>query len=320
VLTRQGAGEQAVAGADKTIKRTKAKVDSLYTKARKLAGGVRVALPNARAALQAHIAELADTPGGAKSLARLRQLEAEIGGDWPVDGIKRMRTELRDEFLKDGLRGSDLERRVMDIIDQADFDIEQGLVSAGKPEAAAAYQQASKAASERFSLIDDVLQPVLGRRGEKSGEQAFSAIEQLSRGDAVTLGKFMKALPKDEAGAVRASLLVRLGRATKGQQDATGEAFSLSRFLTNWNDEGLSPAAKGALFGGELRAALDDLARVAQGTKEAQRYANHSNTAGGQFFNALLNGAPLGAAFFDIPTAAAALTGSVAVQSAVGKA
>src|SRR5690606_5840760 len=115
--------------------------------------------PNAKTSLQAHIAELADTPGGAKSLARLRQLEAELDGDWPVDGVKRMRGELRDEFVKDGLRGSDLERRVMDVIDHADFDIEQGLVAAGKTDAAAAYQQASKAASERFTLIDDVLQP-----------------------------------------------------------------------------------------------------------------------------------------------------------------
>lgn len=320
VLSRQGAGERAVAGADKTIKRTKAKVDALYTKARKLAGGQRVELPNARAQLEQEIAELADTPGGASGVEYFRSLVGRIEGDWPVDGVKRFRRELRDKLVKDGLRGSEMETRALRIADAADFDIEQGLVNAGKAEAAKAYQQASKAASERYTLIDDVLQPVLGRKGEKSGEQAFGAIERLSRGDAVTLGKFMKALPKEEAGAIRASLIARLGRATKGQQDSTGEAFSLGKFLTDWNDEGISPEAKGALFGGELRSALDDLARVAQGTKEAQRYANFSNTAGANLFNALLTGGPLGVAAFDVPTAAGVMAGSVTLQALVGKA
>lgn len=318
-LTPQGAGEQAIQGADKTLARLKTRVDANYAKAKRLSGDTRVPLTNASASLDQHIAELADTPGGAKGLKRLQDLRAEINGEWTPEGIRRMRTQLRDEFATDGLRGSDLERRAMDVVDSAELDIEQGLVSAGKLDAAQAWKEASASAAERFSLIDDVIEPILGKRGDRSGEGAFKAVESLSKGDAVALGKFMKALPEEEAGAVRATIITRLGKSTKGQQDADGEAFSLARFLTNYNDEGLSPEAKSALFSGELRAALDDVARVAQGTKEAQGYANRSNTAGGNFLNVMLNGGPFGAALFDPVTAGAALGGSVAMQAITGR-
>lgn len=316
-LTTQGAGEKALDGAEKTMRRLKTKVDANYTKARKLSGDTRVPLNNARATLDQHLAEVMDTPGGSQTADTLADLRQGLEGDWTPEGIRRMRTEWRDRFIKDGLRGSDRERRVNDIIDAAELDIEQGLAAAGKTDAAKAWKTASKSAADRYALIDEVLTPIIGKKGEKSGEQAYGAIDRLSRGDAVKLGKFMKALPADEAGAVRATIISRLGRSTKGQQDASGEAFSLSRFLTNWNDEGLSKEAKSALFGGELRAALDDLARVAQGSKEAQRYANHSNTSGANMVQGALAFSPF--AFFDMASAAAVATGAAGVQNLSGR-
>lgn len=316
-LTAQGAGEKALDGAEKTMRRLKTKVDTNYTKARKLSGDTRVPLNNARATLDQHLAEVMDTPGGSQTADTLADLRQGLEGEWTPEGIRRMRTEWRDRFIKDGLRGSDRERRVNDIIDAAELDIEQGLAAAGKTDAAKAWKTASKSAADRYSLIDEVLTPIIGKKGEKSGEQAYGAIDRLSRGDAVKLGKFMKALPADEAGAVRATIISRLGRSTKGQQDASGEAFSLSRFLTNWNDEGLSKEAKSALFGGELRAALDDLARVAQGSKEAQRYANHSNTSGANMVQGALAFSPF--AFFDMASAAAVAGGAAGIQNLSGR-
>lgn len=318
--SKQAAGEVAIKGADKTMARAKLKVDALYSKARKAAGDAQIELPMAQATLQKHINELSQVPGGGEGLSTLQALASDIAGKrFPVDGIKAMRTQLRDKFLKDGLRGSDVERRVNEVIDAAELDIEDGLIALGNRDAAQAYADASKAAAERFTLIDDVLAPVLGKRGEKSGEQAFAAIEQLSRGDAVTLGKFMRALPDEEAGSIRGAIIDRLGRASKGRQDADGQAFSLSDFLTRWNDEGLSREAKAVLFDGETIAALDDLARVAQGTKEGQRFANFSNTGGVNFLNFFLNGAPLGAASAGAVPAAGAAAFSVGSQIGLGR-
>ena len=320
-LSPQGAGEQAIKGADKTMKRLGTKVDALYSNAERLIGNTRVPLNNARSVARQNLSDLEDTPGGADGEKYLRDLLQDIDRkpDWTPQGIRRMRSNLRDKFVKDGLRGSEIERRALDIVDAAELDIEQGLVEAGKAEAARTFKRAREAAAERYRLIDDVITPVLGKRGERSGEGAFGAINRLSRGDSVALGKFMNALPKEEAGSVRASLISRLGRATKGQQGADGEDFSLARFLTNWNDEGLSKEAKGALFSGELRAALDDIARIAEGTKEAQSYANRSNTGGANLFNAMVNGAPFGVAALDLTTAAAAGGASLLAQNVSGR-
>lgn len=319
-LTPQGAGEKAIAGAGKTIKTLGTKVDAKYAEARRLAGDTRVPLPNAQQALAGHVAELADTPGGAKGAAYLRELMGEIDGEWTPDGIRRMRKELRDRFIKDDIRGTDLERRVTDVIVAAEDDIQQGLRAAGQADAAEAYRVASETAAERFDIIDNVLTPIIGKKGDQSAEAAFKKLNALAGGDAATLGRFMKALPPEEAGAVRATIISRLGRATKGQQDETGEAFSLSRFLTNWNDEGLSPTAKSAMFDGETRAALNNLARVARGTKEAQGYANFSNSGGANAFNALVTGGPVLAGNFASPTAAAAGAGlAVSAQMISGR-
>lgn len=318
--SKQAGGEVAIKGADKAIKRSRLKVDALYSKARKEAGDAQVPLPLTRTVLQDHIDELSRAPFSADGLSTLRSLADDIGDrTFPVDGIKSMRAQLRDKFIKEGLRGSDIERRVNDVIDAADLDIEDGLIALGKGDAAKSYAEASKAASERFTMIDDVLAPIIGKKGEKSGEQVFEAIDRMTRGDSVALGQFIRAVPEEEAGSIRGIVIDRLGRASKGRQDADGQAFSLNDFLTRWNDEGLSREAKSVLFDGETIAALDDLARVAQGTKEGQRFANFSNTGGANFLNFFLNGAPLGAAATGVGPAVLAGGASVASQVGLGR-
>lgn len=318
-VSKQAGGEVAIKGADKIMAREKLKVDAKYAKARKEAGAARVPLPFAKTTAEQEIRTLSDTPGGTDPAGKLREIVGDLGGDYTVEGIKRFRGVIRDKLVSEGLRGSEVEAAALRIVDAADADIEDGLIALGKQGAARAYSEASKAASERFTLIDDVLAPILGRKGEKSGEQVFAAIDQLTRGDAVSLGKFMRALPAEEAGSIRGIIIDRLGRATKGRQDADGQAFSLNDFLTRWNDEGLSREAKSVLFDGETIAALDDLARVAQGTKEGQRFANFSNTGGANWLNFILNGAPLGAVAGGVVPAAAAAGTSVTAQFGLGR-
>lgn len=273
----EAAGETALKGAQAYMKRSRAKVNTLYEKARKLGGDRPVDLVNARAVLDDHIAELSQTPGGAKGLERMRKLRAELDQPYPVEGVKRMRTSLNDEFLNDGLTGSDLERRMRMVADAADDDITDSLVAAGSEGAARAYRQAADAHKERLEVIETVLDPFIGRKGAdpKSGEEVVLAIEAATKRRSAKLGKFMAALPKEDAATVRATLIDRLGKPTAGSETAES-TFSLDRFLTQW--QGMTDRAKGAMFGGELRKALDDLATVASGRKEARKFVNFPNT------------------------------------------
>jgi hypothetical protein len=307
--TPEGAGEAALKGAQKYIASSKTKVNALYAKARQLGGDEPVDLAGARDVLDQNIAELSQTPGGAPGLATLKNLRAELDKPYPVEGVKRMRTALRDQFLDEGLRGSDLERRVGQVVDAADQDITDSLAAAGKTDAAKAYRAAADAHKERIGVIDTVIAPIIGKNGEKSVEDVLKAIDTASKTKGARLGKFLNSLPPDDASTVRATLISRLGKVSAGRQDAEGTAFSLNDFLTHWNQ--LSGPAKGQLFGGELRSALDDLAKVAQGTKEAQRFENSSKT--GAAVGQLATGALLMRFFTEPMTAAVGFGGQAAL-------
>ena len=303
----EGAGQQALAGAQKFIQSSRARVNALYTKARSLGGDQPIDLTEARKVLDDNIADLSDVPGGAPGLEKLKTLRAELDKPYSVESVRQMRTQLRDQFMGDGLRGSDLERRIGQVLDASDMDITNGLNAAGKGEASRAYAEAALAHKERLSVIDNILAPIIGSKGSapKSGEQIVQAIQAATQNNNSRLGAFLKALPDEDAGTVRATLISRLGMASKGQQDAAGEAFSLPQFLTHWN--AMTPEAKSTLFGGELRAALNDLAKVAEGSKQAQRYQNFSNTGG--VIGAVATGTPI-ASFYTAPiSSTAALIG-----------
>jgi hypothetical protein len=188
-----------------------------------------------------------------------------------------MRTALRDQFETAGLRNSNLERIANRVVDAASDDIVGGLQAQGLDQAARAYRVADRYWRNRLATIDDAIEPILGNANNpKSGEQIVQSLKQAMAGNNRRFASFIEALPPQERGTVRASLISGLGRATKSQQDEMGEVFSLGTFLTHWNDIGAS--AKRTLFGDEARAALNDLALVARGAKQSQRFANTSNT------------------------------------------
>jgi hypothetical protein len=102
-----------------------------------------------------------------------------------------------------------------------------------------------------------------------------------------------------------------MGRASPGQQNADGNAFSIERWLTNWNN--LDPKAKAVLFQrdgfpSDFRDNLDKVASVASNIRSGSKvFANPSGTsgstaaiglsagAGSTALSALLSGHPMGA-------------------------
>ena len=92
------------------------------------------------------------------------------------------------------------------------------------------------------------------------------------------LATALRSMPADEAATVRASLFSRLGNATAGGQSVAGDVFSPASFVTHWSK--LSGRAKAALFpGADYRQSIDDIARISEGMKNAEQFANTSKTA-----------------------------------------
>lgn len=275
----EAAGEAARKGALSFIKSSGTRKNRLYQIAETRAGDTPVDLQLARTALDEHIAELSQVPGGSALLPKLQALRAEMDRPATVKGVRGMRTVLRKQFL-DGqqfLSGND-ERIIGDIVRAASDDVASSLRGAGKADAAAAYKAADDFNRQRAEVIEQTLQPIIGKRGAaKSGEQVLAAINQAARGNAQRLEQFMRALPPEEAGVVRATIIDRLGRATSGQQDDAGQAFSLQTFLTNWDK---IETGRKTLFDPATRSALDDLAKIASANRDAGRYLNTSKTGG----------------------------------------
>ena len=125
--------------------------------------------------------------------------------------------------------------------------------------------------------IDDILDPQI-RKIEP--EKVFKSLQS---GSESTLRTVLKSLKNEQKNNLAAAVLTRLGRANPGVQDATGEAFSVASFLTNFNK--LSPKKRDVLFNStpQLMQYNRDIKRIAKTSEliknSTQVLANPSGTA-----------------------------------------
>ncbi len=150
-----------------------------------------------------------------------------------------------------------------------------------------------------------------------SGEQVFHAVERMgeSKGDSARFQATLMRQSPEEANAVRSAIIHRMGLANAGAQNADGDAFSISQFLTRWNR--LTDEGRTVLFGNaDMRSNMNDLARIAERVKASEKLAGHSNSGAiisfdrttgslGMAAASLLMGHPFVAAGLAIPAARA---------------
>lgn len=274
------AGEAVLSGAKAFRATTSAQARSLYNRAQKAAEGVTIQPQSLLQTIGNHVRDQRAVPGGTDAtpvLQKLQEALAQAGGI-SVEGMRGLRTTLRSRLLDANLTPTDAQRIVDDVVKAAGDDITNSLKAAGRPDAAKAYAAADKFWAERMATMNEAIKPIIGKAGEKDAGQVFQAIQQLSKGNATRLGKLVRALPAEDASTVRATIIGQLGKSSPGTQGAEGASFSLGQFLTHWNQ--LTPRAKQVLFDGQTLRDLNDLAKVAEGSKRAMTYANTSNTGG----------------------------------------
>jgi len=277
-LTKESAGNAVRDGALKYRSQSRDRIGRLYDDAATAAGDTRIAPKSALESLDRHISELSEIPGGADGLSVLNGLRDELAqrGTVTVQGIRGMRTQLRQKFAKDNLRGSDIERRVGEVVDAASEDLINSLADQGMDSAANLYSRADKEWSNRVRMLDEFIMPIIGKKGDKSGEQIVDGLNAAAKGNNQRLVKLFEALPEQEAGDARATLIQQMGRAGPSNQGAAGDDFSFGTFLTNWNKIGNS--AKNSIFRGDNRKAIDQIALLAEKAKAAAKYQNYSNS------------------------------------------
>lgn len=277
----EAAGVSAGEGARNWISRSSNRIGKIYDTARDMSKDAQIELPSAKEVADSQIARLQGVPGAAdpkspagKSLAEAQTLRSSLDGKYGVQGIRDMRTEM---FVAPDFRGTPAEGRMKSVVNAASQDIENGLRGQGMKKAADAFRLADDQWKARLDTISNFIEPIIGKADSpKSGEQVMGAIDAAARGNQKKLTAFLNTLGPEERGMVTGTIINRLGM--RAANNAEEGSFSFDTFVANWNK--LGPRAKRELFGPEAKASLDDLATVANGVKEAQTYANRSNSGG----------------------------------------
>ncbi len=198
-------------------------------------------------------------------------------GQLPYEAIKSLRSLVGRE-LTDNVLTNDVPRAMWSRLYGALSDDLGAAAKAAGPDAAEAWQWANTFTKQQMKRLDD-LQGIVNR---DTAEKVFAtAISGTAEGDTIAK-RVIGALPAQERRELAAAVLQRLGRATPGQQNAVGDAFSSETFLSNLSK--LSPEARATLLGRtDLPGVLDQLdnfAAVAGSRRDGARiFGNPSGTA-----------------------------------------
>lgn len=204
-------------------------------------------------------------------------LKSKVDNRLPYESIKKLRTLVGRELADNSLVADVPRSKWSALYGALSADLGDAAKKVG-PKAEQAWGRANTFTRLGLERLDQ-LSTVLNR---DAPEKIFtSAISGTAEGDTV-IRRVMKSLPADERREVSAAVLQRLGRATAGQQNAEGNAFSGETFLTNLSK--LSPAARETLFGRINTQALQEqvlsMADMAENIRKGSKvFANPSGTS-----------------------------------------
>ena len=247
-----------------------------YDDAERLANGATVSTPQTIRALDEIIMEWRKSPVEIQGLRELEELREALAtgargnGRHDVAGLRLLRTQW-GRNLDSG--SGDLRRIAGQIWPTLSRDITHGLNAAGNREAASAYRAADRAYAQNMDSLE-VVKKIIGD-GSASAAQVSSRLSKLSRDEATSIDRVLRAMPRDMADEVRGGVIRSLGTKSAGQAESADE-FSLGTFLTNWNK--LDGEAKDVLFTTGVRRDLEDLARLAGADRAVNKLGNPSRS------------------------------------------
>ncbi|WP_435013018.1 hypothetical protein [Xanthomonas arboricola] len=234
---------------------------------------------------------------------------AANNGALPYSALKGIRSMVGEKIAGAGLNPDIDVKQLRGLYANLTDDMTAAVQATGNPRAIQLMGRANsyyKLGSNRIEQIERII--------DKNGgpEAAYVALFNGAQNGATPLRRVMGALPQDARAEVTASFLQRMGRAGKGQQDATGDAFSMRTFLTNWAN--LSPEARKELFrsaryGSSFRNDVDKIASVADRINAGSKvFQNTSGTARQLALGGIMTAPPAAAAAF---AAGGSVTGAV---------
>ena len=196
----------------------------------------------------------------------------------PFEAVKKTRTLVGNEIADNSLM-SDVPRSKWNPLYGALSEDMQAAATAAGPRAENALNRANNYTRSGIERMERIA-PVVDR---PAPEQSFTALANTLKENVSTFQAVKKSLPEDARGQFAGTIIERLGKATPGQQDATGGKWSPETFLTNWNR--MKPDARSELLSGipnaaEVESLVDSVARASSMMRDSSKmWANPSGTA-----------------------------------------
>lgn len=226
----------------------------------------------------------APTPGAEKTTGALvnskiseikKNMTADLqanNGQMPFEALRSLRAKvgsMLDDSLVSGIPNGELKK----LYGSLSKDLESAANQAGAGQEFARQSNYYKARMER---IENTLDKVLG--SGKTPEDIFKSVSPTDVDSVNKLRRTMRSLDSESRQIVSEAVVNRLGRASPGKQDVTGDKFSSETFLTNWSR--INDSAKSQLFPNpETRSKLDAVAKVSSDIREGKTpFGNPSGT------------------------------------------
>lgn len=224
-----------------------------------------------------------------------RMVDAMLNPKWRAT-LQTMR-DIRSDFrrLASGLGDTEKNTLRLSDLDRLQSTITQDMVNLlqrnvaeyrrlGQPQTAQAMERAirefrradqfTRAAMQRMEKIEKLFN---ADSAEALYRNVANAALGRGRGDLQKLRVLRKTLRNDEWGDVASAVIRQLGEPVGSAREAAEKiGFSVESFMTRWNN--MSPEAQAILFGGEHKAAMDDLVRVARRLANVEALANRSRS------------------------------------------
>jgi hypothetical protein len=226
----------------------------------------------------------------------------------PFQAVKKTRTLVGNEIADTNLASS-VPRSKWTPLYGALADDMQAAANAAGPDAAHAYKQANDYSRAGMTRLDRV-QPFVN---SDAPEQSFNLLNRSLGDNTSTFQAVKKTLPEGARGTVAATVIDKLGKATPGQQNAAGDAWSPETFLTNWNR--MNARGRKELFSGfpnapQVQRDVESAAKATSMMRDNSRmWANPSGTGANMAARATLGLAPL--SFVASPYAPLAIGGGL---------
>lgn len=286
VVDRASAGASLRPSIKGVIEGNNSRIDDAFSSLRNMIDHTDpVELPTTEKVLKQIVAER-KAAGQSNPKAGLEDVHNLVDEGATFNGLQRARSDIGNSLsfgtANPGFNAGDLKRVYGAMSRDMEHVVSMSAKEGVAPEATVAALKDANATAAPIIEFNKKLQQLSGISSDESLVGTLTKAAQNKTGNVKLLAQLRQGMPQEDFQQIAGTALSELGH------NASTGKFSLNQFATKW--EGMGDRAKNVLFSPEHKSALDNIAALGRHLKDADKFANTSNTAGAAAWAKLIAG------------------------------